>query len=296
MVDAFYSGMLAGAAQSLAAAPIDAIVTRFSASELINGDHKTMWAYGISKLKEIGPRGVFSGFTLSLTKESLGFGLFFSAFETVKGPWYRSYINCFHDGDTSHASKAVYPSFILFAGALSSVAVQAVHYPLGKIQKLYLMRLEALDEIAKQNTKQKEKLKAQQAQRMKYAGPEGKNLFSFMRYLITNRNHPKIDWKTAIYNFIIPPHSAFRLYSNGYIHTFMQAHKLVAKDAGGSWYRWLYGGFFRSTLATMPSTSIGLVVFEIMRLRYTNPDNGLSDPNFSEKVLSAIASTEDEGS
>lgn len=277
MVNSFVAGGIAGAVQSLVAAPIDAIVTRFSASELITSQHSTMWSYGIQKLREIGPRGVFAGYLLSLTKESLGFALFFSTFETVKGPWYRTYINFFHNGDSKSANKAVYPSFILFAGALSAYAVQAVHYPLGKIQRLYLMRLETLDELAK-NTIKPVDIKPSH---VKNTAPEGSNFYTFFRQMI-NTNYSQLKWsdiKSKAFDFIVPPHSMFRLYSNAYIHTFSQIQKMVAKDPKGpSYFNWFYGGFFRATLSSLPSTSIGLVVFEIMRLRYTNPDNGLSLP------------------
>lgn len=281
MMDSFCAGMLAGAVQSLVAAPIDAIVTRFSASELINSDHKTMWTYGIQKLKEIGPRGVFSGYSLSLFKESLGFALFFSTFETIKGPWYRSYINFFHNGDTKSANKAVYPTFILFAGAMSAYAVQAVHYPLGKIQKLYLMRLETLDEIAK--TDAAKPVNTQPVTKTKFAVPENSSVYTFFRKMINTNYYQQMSWttfKTRFFDFVIPPHSVFRLYSNAYIHTLSQIQKLALKDCNGSWIRWLYGGFFKATLTSLPSTSIGLVVFEIMRLRYANPDNGLSIPSY----------------
>lgn len=283
MVDSFCAGAVAGTMQSLAAAPIDAIVTRFSASELLNSEYKTMWTYGWAKLKEIGPRGVFSGYSISFIKESLGFGLFFSTFETIKGPWYRTYVNFFHDGDPKKATRALYPSFILFAGAMSAIAVQFVHYPLGKIQKLYLMRLEALDDIARQQKELKKKQDLQKAKpTIKSATPETtKNLFIFLKQQFTNKTHKPIDYKKILIDFIIPPHSFLRLYSKGYIHTFQQIHRIVVRDCNGHWGRWLYGGFIRSTLATMPSTSIGLVVFEIMRLRYATPDNSLTDPGFT---------------
>ena len=220
--DTFKAGFIAGAAQSLAAAPIDAIVTRFSASELLHSSHKTMWSYSLSKLIEIGPQGVFAGYPISFIKESVGFACFFATFETVKGQWYRTYIKYFHNGEKGN--RALYPSFILGAGALAAVSVQAVHYPIGKIQKLHLMRLEALDEI--------------------------------------NKNRPPTS-----------KYSMWKLYSKTYMHTFEKAAKLVQKDAGGSWFRWLYAGFSRTTLTTMPSTSIGLVVFEIMRIRYSVTDD-----------------------
>lgn len=221
MRDTFQAGFIAGAAQSLAAAPIDAIVTRFSASEMLSSKHKTMWSYSLEKLREVGPRGVFAGYPISFVKESFGFACFFCTFETVKGQWYRTYIKYVKGGEPG--GRIVYPSFILLAGALAAGSVQVVHYPMGKIQKLHLMRLEALDEV--------------------------------------NRQRPPTS-----------KYSMWKLYSKTYLHTYQQAAKMVARDAGGSWWRWLYGGFSRYTLMTMPSTSIGLVVFEIMRLRYAIED------------------------
>lgn len=188
-----------------------------------------MWSYSLSKLIEVGPRGVFAGYPISFLKESFGYSLFFGTFETVKGPIYKNYVRYLHNGETK--SKVLYPSFILAAGALASVSVQVVHYPLGKFQKLHLMRLEALDEINKHRT------------------PESRL-------------------------------STWRVYSNTYVHTFEQISKLVSKNASGSWFKWFYGGFFRATLATMPSTSIGLVVFEIMRLRYAVEDFDDDPPAF----------------
>lgn len=305
MVDSFYSGMIAGAAQSLAAAPIDAIVTRFSASELLQSEHKTMWSYGLAKLREIGTRGVFAGYSLSLIKESLGFGLFFSTFETVKGPWYRTYVNFFHSGEPSSATRALYPSFILLSGALSAIAVQSVQYPLGKVQKLYLMRLEALDQLAREQKLAAEKLAKnppppppQPIQTEKFTTRSlfnkirawrtsvfsknttlnTRHVFTFLKGLLIEGRYSGKDIARFAFDTVIPPHSAFRLYSKAYLHTFTQIRRLAAKDAGGSVLKWLYGGFLRSTIATMPSTSIGLVIFEIMRIRYANPEDGLTDP------------------
>lgn len=209
------SGAVAGGVQSLAAAPIDAIVTRFNVSEMIQSDHKALWQYGWTKLKEIGPHGVFSGFAVSLLKESLSFALYFATFEEIKGSWYRKFVQHFYTNKERDPGRFVFPSFVLLAGFTATFSLQAAHYPLGKIQKLHLIRLEALD--------------------------------------LSNRLNHKPSW---------------RLYFRAYQKTLRQMNKLRVRDAQGSWFRWLYGGFFRSTLMAIPSTSIGLIVFEIMRLRY----------------------------
>jgi hypothetical protein len=215
------SGAIAGAVQSLAAAPIDAIVTRFSVSDMLESDHRSLWSYGWQKLREIGVSGVFAGFGISLIKESLAFSLYFTTFEFVKGAGYRTFVRHWYkdqnkDFKEIKPGRLVFPTFVLLAGSLSTFALQLVHYPLGKIQKLHFIRLEALD--------------------------------------ISNTAH-------------IP---SWRLYMSAYEKTFKQINKLIIKDASSSWFRWLYSGFFRSTLVALPSTSIGLVVFEIMRLRYSD--------------------------
>jgi hypothetical protein len=60
--------------------------------------------------------------------------------------------------------------------------------------------------------------------------------------------------------------SMMRLYYHAYLTTFDQA-KRQASLAGG-WRRWLYKDFLWSTVKTTPSTSAGLIVFEIVRRRY----------------------------
>lgn len=218
------AGGIAGSVQSLAAAPIDAIVTRFSVQDVIDS-RQTILRYGLTKLKEIGITGVFSGFAISLVKEALSYSLYFSTFETVKGSWYRKYKKVFNKDadkikdveDSKRRRSYVYPSFVLLAGMLSAVSLQVAHHPLGKIQKLHLIQLEALD-------------------------------------MKNRQTH-------------IP---AWRLYMHGYFKTFKHIDRLRIKEAAGSWFRWLYSGFWRSTLLAAPSTSIGLIVFEIMRLRYSD--------------------------
>lgn len=40
----------------------------------------SFWKYGQRKLSEIGLHGVFAGYSLSLTKEALGYGFFFARY------------------------------------------------------------------------------------------------------------------------------------------------------------------------------------------------------------------------
>jgi hypothetical protein len=217
------AGAIAGAMQSLAAAPLDAIVTRSSLSEILETADQSLWQYGWQKLKSIGPAGVFAGYSLSFTKEAASYALYFSFFEAVKGAWYRFFVRHWYGDQRDPTSKKpgriVFPSFVLLAGSLAAIGLQLVQFPLGKLQKIHWIRIEKIDFNA---------IRAHGEQQ------------------------------------------AWKVYWETYPKTFHQINKLRIRDAGGSWLRWLYGGFARSTLVSMPSTSIGLLVFEIMRLRYAD--------------------------
>ncbi|KAI4231496.1 MAG: hypothetical protein LQ349_005571 [Xanthoria aureola] len=57
-----------------------------------------------------------------------------------------------------------------------------------------------------------------------------------------------------------------RLYSSAYKKTFQQG-RARAIQLGG-WRKWLYKGFLRNTIKQVPSTSAGLIIFELVRRRY----------------------------
>ncbi|KAF8468339.1 mitochondrial carrier domain-containing protein [Kalaharituber pfeilii] len=245
------AGMFAGGVQSLVAAPLDALQTRFDVNEMLEGRHRNMWGYAAHKLREIGVRGVFAGFGLSLAKESLGYGIFFASFEFVKQQIYLWYLTLYYgrrrflDSVPMLQSKfnddpasrivirphyALEPAFLLLAGVTASVTQQVVSYPIGHIQSVHYGRLESLD--------YKTKLEVGEFQRTSSVAG---NVIS--------------RWQRL--------HSA---YAHSYGETFEQC-KIQAKHAG-SWRRWLYRGFILSTLRQVPSTSAGLIAFELFRRKF----------------------------
>lgn len=243
-IDTWKAGFIAGAVQSLAAAPVDAIYTRLTTAELLGGEHQNLWIYGLNKLKEIGLVGVFAGYGFSLIKESLGFAFYFSTFELVKTRGYnlmyrtisayrrfsialREKIPIFRvkvdetdaarlQLEQKRLTKILKSTFILLAGASAAFSLLAVQYPLSKVQKIHLSRLEALD----------------------------------------------------IYNSSVHPQKRpfFKLYYNSYIDTFQHMVKMKQR-ANQTWFQAAYKGFVRNALSTIPATSVGLLVFEIMRTR-----------------------------
>lgn len=58
--------------------------------------------------------------------------------------------------------------------------------------------------------------------------------------------------------------------------TYRSLHKqtyercLLHVERNGGWRRWLYRGFFWNTIKQVPSTSAGLIIFELVRRRYGN--------------------------
>ncbi|KAK9480625.1 mitochondrial carrier domain-containing protein [Lipomyces japonicus] len=269
------SGFVAGSAQSLAAAPIDAIFTRFSVAELLipqsvktnnptiispGAKHKSLWIYGKEKLRAIGFRGVFAGYGLSFIKESLGFAFFFSTFEIVKQASYDrlilqhgtplpKYVDPNRRGsggpDPQHCkirdqpSAALYPAMILTAGAAATMAIQAVQYPLQRLQNLHLTILESIDFNTMYNHNKQ----------MLATEPGNSSTRSLPYSRVSNRQ-------------------LLKTYVHAYREMFRQAKTMKNIGKRKTWFAWMYKGWLRNTLSALPSSSIGLFVFEIMRIRF----------------------------
>ncbi|GAB7359750.1 hypothetical protein MBLNU230_g6922t1 [Neophaeotheca triangularis] len=239
----FTAGLVAGTIQSVIAAPLDALQVRFQANDMLSGKYKTMYHYAFQKSIEIGPRGIFAGFSLSFLKDSFGYGAFFATFEYLKSQAFYGFVSSYYghygklsegqqrrvDAQSSGLERAVIrphymlePAFILLAGIAASITQQAVQYPLSKIQEVHYGRVEAIDFAPN--------------------GGKGGQLSA-------------------------------RLYTSAYRRTLQDCLSLAA-EAGGL-RRWLYGGFLMGTLRQVPSTSAGLIVFEVLRRKYSNDEDAV---------------------
>lgn len=221
--------------RSVVAAPLDALSVRFRTSEVLSGKYNTIWQYGRSKLREIGPRGVFAGWGLSFVKDSFGYAAFFATFEYVKAQAYYGFVAKYYgdlqgnllspiltpklDGagpvDIIKPHYAIEPTFLMLAGVAASITQQIVQHPLNLIQNIHYKSLAFLDSQA------------------------------------------KIDQPKA---------AMLRSYYGAYQKTYEQC--LVYARRSGSWRRWLYKGVLVNTIKQVPSTSAGLVIFELVRRRY----------------------------
>lgn len=235
--DTLRAGFVAGTFQSIAAAPIDAIYSRSTASELLKGEHQSLWKFGVNKLREIGFSGVFAGYGLSFVKESFSFALYFSTFETIKNQVYRmtrdSLIGYYFykerivtmnfqlDQDEfvkqckeEKRFRVLRTTFIFIAGITASLCLHLVQYPISKIQNIHLQRLEAFD------------------------------------YFNTMKSSSRL----------------MTIYYNTYIDT-MEHILFIQLNSKLSWSQWLYKGFGRHALSSIPSTTLGLVVLEALRTK-----------------------------
>ncbi|KAI9716549.1 MAG: hypothetical protein M1812_005280 [Candelaria pacifica] len=78
--------------------------------------------------------------------------------------------------------------------------------------------------------------------------------------------HPLTLIQMLHYNQTLPPTKTTKTYYQAYQSTFHQCQK-EATRAGG-WRKWLYRGFLINTLRQVPSTSAGLIMFELVRRKY----------------------------
>ncbi|CAG8604579.1 16573_t:CDS:2 [Acaulospora colombiana] len=191
---AFFSGAIAGAAQSLVAAPLDSLKVRFEVNDLLDGKHRSMYDYAKKTLKELGFASIYRGIGLTLIKDSLSCGLFFGVFEFAKQQL----------TDQRHSQKNSYvvnPVFVLAAGGLAAVSYHIIDYPLDKIRNVFLIE-EAQSE---------------------YQHEKKPRLY-------------RITWEQC---------------------------KMRARRTG--WFKFLYGNFGAAVLRAVPATSIGFLVFELMK-------------------------------
>lgn len=286
----FVSGFLAGSIQSILAAPLDALQVRYRSQEVAHArQYGNMWVYGAHKLSEIGLRGIFSGWALSFLKDSLGAALFFSSFETVKSqlfywsivPLYRVFPSLAtpvqmppdfeddcddEDGEMEQAITfssssvpiitphyALEPTFLLLAGFTGAFMQQVIQYPLTLMQDVYFEKLGDIDGKAARHRHKPDPI-------------------------ATTIAHPFRHTSNLIQRSKI----SMRYHSEAYLDLYKRCAKRAmtrydpdassnsnsVPGGGGSWRRFLFRGFMGNTLRQLPSTSAGLIIFELVRRKY----------------------------
>ncbi|KAF2397362.1 mitochondrial carrier [Trichodelitschia bisporula] len=231
----FAAGFMAGSIQSVIAAPLDAIQIRFRTSEMLEGPYKSMWHYSAHKLHSIGLNGIFAGWSLALIKDSLGCALFFSAFEYTKAQMYYGFLTRWYG--SGHITVRGFD----LNSENSSDKPRPVIRPYYLIEPAFLLAAGVTASIAQQVVQHP----LTEIQNVHFSRLES------LDYASSLTQHRR---------------NVFRLYYHAYEKTFEQCD-IQAKRVGG-WRTWLYKGFLLNTLKQVPSTSAGLIVFEIVRRKY----------------------------
>lgn len=235
----FQAGAAAGLAQSLFAAPLDALTIRFKTADLADKRYRTMWHYAYQKARNIGTRGVLAGWAISGFKDSIGYGLFFASFEYVKAQCFYDFVAKLYGGGYQTLSRGqqstidtqrftqyrdlpvikphymIEPTFLLLAGVTASIPQQLVQHPMTRIQHVHFGRIAGLDaQLSARSTRLE----------------------------------------------------ALQSYASAYRKTFREC--LVHSRHAGGLFNWLFADFWRTTIRQAPSTSAALVVFEVLRRKY----------------------------
>lgn len=259
---------MAGIIQSVVAAPVDALQVRYRPRDMLDGKYTNALQYGGKKLAEIGFRGVFTGWELSLLKDSFGYGFFFATFEYVKAQGYYAFVKSYYGGRlspyrhgpilpprTSADSNnqegtivikphyAIEPTFLMLAGISATVAQQLITYPVSLVQSIH---------------------HGSMARLLHFLAQSDDNTAT------TTTTTPATTGtctRPSARQVHVPQHRHGFLLFKSYANTFRRC-RVLAGRMGGSWRRWLWKGFFLNTIKQVPSTSAGLVIFELVRRRY----------------------------
>ncbi|KAG6012172.1 hypothetical protein E4U54_007678 [Claviceps lovelessii] len=288
----FSAGFLAGGIQSVLAAPLDALQARYDHHDLIPRDGGTrprsMWSFGAEKLREIGLRGIFAGWGLSFAKDSLGSAVFFSTFEYVKAQGYYRFVTWYYGGlgqdivDFLAMKRPLTQSQVINNNNnntnnntnnnnnnnnnnsnnnssnnndnnhnhIHKVAVIRPHYA---IEPVFLFAAGFSASFAQQLL-----------------------LHPLTHLQLKHWDHLEdLDERAARYRAARAanpqkPHRPWRML-RAYYHAYQETWAGCAAEAAAekqSLTRWLYRGFWWNTIRQVPSTSAGLIIFELIRRKY----------------------------
>ena len=267
-LETFTAGFLAGAIQSVVAAPLDAVQARYdlgaSAAGMTGSGNpahrvsshdrpKSMWSFSAAKLREIGLRGIFAGWGLSFLKDSMGSAVFFSTFEYLKAQGYYHFVTWYYGSlneDTIVLLSRRRPTAAADDQAKGMPTIIRPHYA---IEPAFLLlagmgasmtQQAVLHPLSHIQVEHWERLEALDAQ---------------VRAL---RGTPRIGTSAAAGRM-------FWAYCDAYKRTWAEC--VAEAEAAGlrhSMRKWLYRGFWWNAIRQVPSTSAGLIIFELVRRKY----------------------------
>lgn len=232
----FTAGLVAGSIQSVVAAPLDALQVRLKTNDLAGVRYRNMWHYGQHKLQQIGLRGIFAGWSLSALRDSLGSAVFFSIFEYIKSQAYYSFLTSYYG--LLHSNVEVHRQ--IPQSSDRGVPLIKPHYTL---EPCFLMAAGLLASVAQQTIQHP--LNA-----------------------VQNIHVARLEYLDHHAGLQPSNRHMLRIYYLAYRETYKRCTRKAAR--AGGWINWLYRGFLGNTLRQVPSTSAGLVIFEVVRRKHAN--------------------------
>ncbi|KAF9561844.1 hypothetical protein EC968_005441 [Mortierella alpina] len=311
----FMAGALAGAAQSLVAAPMDSLKVKFQVQDLAHGGkHKSMSSFAITTLKELGLKTVYRGYALTLVKDSLACGLFFGVFEWVKQQGYYYFIDELYgiredmellkamvssdydtltqQGQDHHSSTPSSPSPSTSSSSSSTPTTATTstmcsprsdpsNRPYFLLEPVFVLLAGAAAAIA--------------YQAVDYPLEQIKTIFyakeaELQAEKLRSMPHPHTQHLNSS-SMRTGPSISSQLYRLTRIECEAQA-----RQAGG-WRRFLFSNFASTAIRAVPAASVGFLVFEVMKRkldarRYESEDREMAsylDRMMTEREAERIA-------
>ena len=181
--------------------------------------------------------GIFAGWPLSLIKDSFGYGAFFASFEYVKAQAYYAFVTKYYGNLRGNLLTPLFTPKLDESGPIDMIKP---HYA---IEPAFLMFAGISASISQQ-------------------------IVQHPLNLIQNIHYKSLAYLDRQAQIGQPKSAMLRSCYAAYSETYRQCLVHVRRARG--WRRWVYKGFFINTIKQVPSTSAGLVIFELVRRRYSN--------------------------
>ena len=228
------AGAAAGAVHSTIITPLEMLQRSFRTTDITKHKYKDMWRYGFYKSQELGFRRLYAGWRLCFAKDTAGCAVFFATFEFVKSRCYESFVEHYYGGSSN----------VLADESMKGTVTVHRDAKLGKphyaVEPAFLMFAGIAASVIQQA--------------IQY--PLERIQDSFYRVLPSTSSDKSVPqtWECSRQET-----------RQAYKGTLKRIQKHAQRVHG--WRRCLFKGFFWNTVRQVPSTSAGLVIFELLRRR-----------------------------
>lgn len=198
--------------------------------------------------------GIFAGWGLSLLKDSFGYGAFFATFEYVKAQAYYAFVTKYYGNLRGNLLAPLFTPKLEESGPIDVIKP---HYA---IEPAFLMFAGITASISQQ-------------------------IVQHPLTLVQNIHYKSLEYMDQQPQIGHPKSGMMRSCYAAYAETYRRC--LVHVRRAGGWRRWIYRGFIINTIKQVPSTSAGLVIFELVRRRYSNEAEAVRIENDGYDILLA---------